>query len=42
MALSIDFKPDTSKQPQDVIFSRKINVTNYPQLAFDNNIVHET
>ena len=42
MALSIDFKPDTSKQPQDVIFSRKIKVTNYSQLAFDNNIVHET
>ena len=38
----MDFKPDTSKQPQDVIFSRKIKVTNYPQLAFDNNFVHET
>ena len=36
-----NFNRDSSKQAQEVIFSRKINVTDHPQLVF-NNPVHET
>ena len=38
----MNFKADTSKQAQEVIFSRKIKVTAHPQLVFNNNPVHET
>ena len=31
------FKPDTSKQAQEVILSRKVKVTADLQLAFNNN-----
>ena len=34
--------PDTNKQAQGIIFSRKIKVTAHPQIAFNNNPVHET
>ena len=36
------FNPDTSKQVQEVVFSRKVKVTAHPQLVFNNNSVHET
>ena len=36
------FNPDTCKQAQEVICSRKIKVTSHPQLVFNNNTVHET
>ena len=38
----MNFNPDTSKQAQEVLFSRNIKVTAYPQLAFNNNPLHET
>ena len=38
----MDFNPDTSKQAQEVLFSRKVKVTAHPQLVFNNNPVHET
>ena len=31
------FNPDTSKQAQEVILSRKVKVTAHLQLAFNNN-----
>ena len=38
----INFIPDTNKQVQEVIFSRKAKVTAHPQLVLNNNPVHET
>ena len=38
----MNFNPDTSKQAQEVIFSRKVKVTAHLQLVFSNNPVHET
>ena len=38
----MNFNPDTSKQAQEVIFSRKVKVTAHLQLIFSNNPVHET
>ena len=38
----MNFNPDTSKQAQEVIFSRKIKVTAHPHLVFNSNPVHET
>ena len=38
----MNFSPFTSKQGQEAIFSRKVKVTAYPQLVFNNNPVHET
>ena len=38
----ISFNRDTSKQAQEVIFSHKRVVTTHPELAFNNNPVHET
>ena len=36
----MNFNLDTSKQAQEVIFSRKVKITAYPQLVFSNNPVH--
>ena len=38
----MNFNPDTSKQAQEVIFSRKVKVTAHPRLVFNNNPAHET
>ena len=38
----MNFNSDTSKQAQEVIFSRKVKVTAHPQLVLSNNLVHET
>ena len=38
----MNFNSDTSKQPQEVLFSRKVNVTAHPQLIFNNIPVHGT
>ena len=38
----MNFNHDTSKEAQEVIFSRKVKVTTHPQLDFNNNPVHET
>ena len=38
----MNLNSDTSKQAQEVLFSRKIKVTAHPQLLFKNNLVHET
>ena len=38
----MNFNPGTSKQAQEVLFSRKVKVTAHPQLVFNNNPVHET
>ena len=35
----MNFNPDTSKQAQEVLFSRKVKVTAHPQLVFNNNPV---
>ena len=40
--MKVNFNPDTSKQAQEVLFSRNMKVTAYPQLAFNNNPLHET
>ena len=40
--MKMKFNPDTSKQAQEVLFSRNIKVTAHPQLVFNNNPVHET
>ena len=37
-----ELNPDTSKQAQEVLFSRKVKVAIHPQLVFNNNPVHET
>ena len=38
----INFNPDTSKQVEEVIYSRNVKVTVHPQLVFNNNPVHGT
>ena len=38
----MNFNPDTSKQAQEVLFSRKVEVTAHRQLVFNNNPVHGT
>ena len=38
----MNFSTDTSKEAQEFIFSRKLNVTAHPQLVLNNNPVHET
>ena len=38
----MNVNPNTSKQAQEVIFSRKVKVIAHPQLVFINNPVHET
>ena len=38
----ISFKPDSSKQAQEVIFSRKIKKPNHPELIFNNIPVNQT
>ena len=40
--MKMNFNPDTSKQAQEVLFSRKVKVTAHPQLVSNNNPVHET
>ena len=37
-----NFNPDTSKQEQEVLFSRKVKVNARRQLVFNNNPVRET
>ena len=37
--LKMNFNPDPNKQAQEVIFSRKINEVNHPQLLFNQNLV---
>ena len=37
--LKMNFNPDPNKQAQEVIFSRKINKINHPQLLFNQNLV---
>ena len=32
----MSFNPDFSKQAQEVIFSRKININNHPAVSFNN------
>ena len=38
----MNFNPDTSKQAQELIFSRKVRVTAPPRFVFNNNPVHQT
>ena len=38
----MSFNPDSSKQAQEVIFSRKIKKLNHPELIFDNIPVNQT
>ena len=38
----MSFKPDPTKQAQDIIFSRKTSKRNHPGLMFNNNIVNLT
>ena len=39
--MKMSFNPDySSKQAQEVIFSRKVNEESYPPLIFNNNIVY--
>ena len=33
--------PDTGKEAEEVIFSRKVKITAHPQLVFEYNPVHE-
>ena len=40
--IKMKFNPDTSKQAQEVLFSRNVKVTAYPQLVFNNKPVPET
>ena len=42
LPMKINFNPDTSKQAQEVLFSRKLKVTAHRQLVFNNNPAHET
>ena len=39
LQLKMNFNPDPNKQAQEVIFSRKINEVNHPQLLFNQNLV---
>ena len=38
---NMNFNPDTSKQAQELVFSRKIKITVHTQFVFSNNPVHE-
>ena len=38
---NMSFNPDTSKQAQELVFSRKIKITVHTQFVFSNNPVHE-
>ena len=38
----MNFNADTSKQAQEVLFSRKVKVNAHPQLVFNNNPLHDT
>ena len=38
----MSFNPDSSKQAQEVIFSRKIKKPNHPELIFNNILVNQT
>ena len=40
--LKMSFNPDISKQPQEVIFSRKQTKSVHPDLVFNNTPVHQT
>ena len=35
----MSFNPDSNKQAQEVIFSRKLNKPNHPSLNFNNTVV---
>ena len=35
----MSFNPDPTKQPQDLIFSGKVQTTNHPPLFFNENVV---
>ena len=37
----MSFNPDPSKQPQEVIFSRKINKIHHPPLLFNNSTIQQ-
>ena len=41
LTYEMNINSDTSKQLQEVIFSRKVKVTSRPQLIFNKNPVHE-
>ena len=36
------FNPDTTKQAQELIFSRKMQTTNHPALFLNENVVLQT
>ena len=38
----MSFNPDTSKQAQEVIFSRKLQNSTHPTLSFNNNTVTQS
>ena len=38
----MSFNPDPTKQPQEIIFSRKTSQRNHPGLMFSNSIVNVT
>ena len=38
----MSFKPDRSKQVQEVIFSRKLQKSTHPPLGFNNNTVTQS
>ena len=38
----MNFNPDTNKQAQELIFSRKVQVISHPPLFFNQNFVPET
>ena len=38
---NMSFNQDSSKQAQEVIFSRKVNKDSHPTLTFNNNIVYQ-
>ena len=38
----MSFNPDSNKQAEELIFSRKVQTTNHPSLFFNENVVPET
>ena len=38
----MNFNPDPTKQAQELIFSRKVQMTNHPLLSFNENIIPQT
>ena len=38
----MNFHPDPTKQAQELIFSRKVQMINYPLLFFNQNVVPQT